>query len=337
MADRSEFRVAVLGTGAIAQVVHLPVLSTLDGVRIHALCDQDRPRAQAIASRFGVPNVPRGDEEVFGDAEVDGVIICTPNHLHEAQAIAALDAGKHVLVEKPLALTPEGAERVIAAAQRAGRTLMVALNNRYRPDAIALRPFVKGGELGTPFFVKAGWLNRKMRVLRPTWRHRRATAGGGALMDLGLQVIDLSLWMLDNPRVERVVAQAHPGESMEVEDSAAVMLFVEGGLTVSVEVTWSYLHQRDRHYFQVLGTHGSGSLPPLTVFKEVEHGLLDVSPQIAPGRENIYTASYRQELQLFAAAGRGEQEVELPRDQVELMRLIGLAYRSIEEKREIGA
>jgi predicted dehydrogenase len=335
--DEKMFRVAVLGTGAIAQVVHLPVLSSIKGVHIHALCDYDYPRAKAIANRFGVTNVPRTDDEVFRDPDVDGVIICTPNHQHEAQAIAALEAGKHVLVEKPLALTADGAARVVAAAERAGKGLMVALNNRFRPDALALRPFIQGRELGNLFYVKAGWLNRKVRVPRPTWRHKLATAGGGALIDLGVQVLDLALWMLDYPKIERVVAHAHGAEGMEVEDSAAVMIGIENGPTVAIEVTWNYLHQRDRHFFQILGTHGSASLPPLTVFKEIEHGLLDVSPHVPTGRENIYTASYRHELEIFAAVGRGEQEVELPRDQVELMRVIALAYQSIRERREITA
>ena len=334
MAD-PEFRVAVLGTGAIAQVVHLPVLSSMAGVKIHAVCDYDKPRAQAIANRFGVPRVPTTDDEVFNDPDVHGVIICTPNHLHESQAIAALEAGKHVLVEKPLALTAEGARRVVETAEKAGRGLMVALNNRYRPDAVALRPFIQGGEMGRLFYVKGGWLNRKIRTLRPTWRHRQATAGGGALMDLGVQVLDLAMWMLDYPRVERIVAHSSPGEGMEVEDSAAIMMAIEDGPTVAVEVTWNYLSQRDRHFFQVLGTHGSAALPPLTVFKEVEQGLLDVSPHVPAGRENIYTASYRAELEVFAAVGRGEAEVPLPWDQIELMKLISVAYQSIEEKREI--
>jgi predicted dehydrogenase len=139
--DEQAFRVGVLGVGAIAQVVHLPILSELPRVRIQAICDADRPKAAAIADRFRVPRVCDEDDEVFESEEVDGILICTPSHMHESQAIAALEAGKHVLVEKPLALDPDAAQRVIAAAERTDRTLMVAMNNRYRPDAQALKPF----------------------------------------------------------------------------------------------------------------------------------------------------------------------------------------------------
>lgn len=332
-----EVRVALLGTGAIAQVVHLPVLAQLPGVRLVGVCDADRAKAQAIASRFGIPRVFRRDDEVFGAGDVDAVVICTPSHLHEPQAIAALEGGKHVLVEKPLALSAEGAARVVAAAERTRRALMVAMNNRYRPDAQALRPFLQGGELGEVFLMKSAWLNHKVRVARPTWRHRREMAGGGAWMDLGVQVLDLCLWLLGHPRVERLMAQVHPGEGMEVEDAALVALRLATGTAVSLAVSWSLVADRDRHYVRLLATRGSGSLAPLAVYKEVEHGVLDVTPQLPPGRENLYTASYRLELQHFADVARGAAPAELPREQIELMRIVALAYRSAEEGREIEA
>ncbi len=337
MNDSKTFALGLLGTGAIAQVVHLPTLATFRGARVVAVCDRDYDKAAALASRFGIPEVARADERIFQNPDLDGVLICTPSHLHEAQAIAALQAGKHVLVEKPLALTPEGARRVLAVAEETGRTLLVAMNNRFRADTLALKPFARGGELGDVFFVKAGWLNRKVRVNRPTWRHRRATAGGGALMDLGIQVIDLALWTLDFPEVERVVAHMHPAEGMDVEDSAGVLCTLKDGPILSVEVTWSMLDRRDRHYLQLLGTHGSGTLSPLAVFKEVEQGLLDVTPQLAPGQGNAYTASYRQLIRHFIDMAEGTRPRELPYEQVGIMRLIELAYQSAAEGREVRA
>ena len=337
MSGADDVRIGLLGTGAIAQVVHLPILTQLTGVRVEAVCDADRSKAAAIASRFGIPRVYRRDEEVFGADDLDAVVVCTPSHMHEEQAIAALESGKHVLVEKPLALDADGAARVVAAAERAGRTLMVAMNTRYRPDVLALKPFVQGGELGSVFLVKSAWMNRKVRTVRPTWRHRRATAGGGALMDLGVQVLDLCLWLLDYPPVARLVAHMHPGEGMEVEDSAVMLLQLRDGGSISVAASWSLVAERDRHYLRLLASRGSGSLAPLAVYKEVEHGLLDVTPQLTQGNENLYTASYRRQLKYFVECARGAAVADLPREQIELMRLIALAYRSAEEGREIEA
>lgn len=324
-------RVALLGTGSIAQVVHLPILSSMPGVVLQGIADIDRPRARAIAERLGVPHLYTSDAEALASDEVDAVVICTPSHLHEEQAITALRAGKHVLVEKPLAFDAAAAGRVCEVAEETGRCLMVAMNNRYRPDIQALKPFARGGELGDLFFMKAGWLNRKVRLPRPTWRHRLETAGGGALMDLGTQVLDLALWTLDYPPVERVVANLHPVEGMEVEDTATLMVWVQNGPLLSVEVTWSLLAERDQHYLQILGTSGTAGIAPLSVYKEIEHGLHDVTPRLAPGRENLYTASYRQVLNDFVTKVRSGVTIAPPREQVQLMNLIQLAYESARE------
>jgi predicted dehydrogenase len=336
MIEGDKLRVALMGVGAIAQVVHLPVLSQLEGVDLAAVCDTDLPRAKAIAARFAIPHVFRSDDELIQSDVIDAVIICTPSYLHESQAIAALEAGKHVLVEKPLALTPEAVERVIAVAERTGRTLMVAMNNRYRPDTMALRPFATNGELGDVFLTRGAWLNKKMRMVRPTWRHRRATAGGGAMMDLGVQTLDLCLWMLGNPEAASVTTQMHYPEGMEVEDTAGILVRLRNGGGISLTVSWSLVAERDRHYMRMLGTRGSGAISPLGVFKEVETGqMIDVTPNVAHSRENLYTASYRQELTHFVQVATGGVSEPLPREQVQIMRIVEAGYRSFEEKREV--
>lgn len=129
----------------------------------------------------------------------------------------------------------------------------------------------------------------------------------------------------------------HPGEGMEVEDSAAFILRLESGSAISLSLSWSLVADRDRHYMRLLGTRGSGNIQPLAVFKEVEHGMLDVTPQMPVSAENIYTASYRAELEDFVATALGKRPYQPPVDQVELMRLIGLAYQSAKEERELDA
>jgi predicted dehydrogenase len=336
MTEGGKLRVGLMGVGAIAQVVHLPVLSQLDNVDLTLVCDVDQMRAKALAARFGIPHVFASDDEVFRTDLIDALIICTPSYLHEQQAIAALESGKHVLVEKPLALTAAAVDRVIAAAERSDRRLMVAMNNRYRPDTQALRPFATNGELGDIFLARGAWLNKKMRVVRPTWRHRRETAGGGAMMDLGVQTLDLAFWMLGDPEVSSVITHMHFPEGMEVEDTAGILVRLKSGGAVSLTVSWSLVAERDRHYLRLLGTRGSGAIAPLGVFKEVETGqMIDVTPNVSLGRENLYTASYRGELTHFVAVCRGVVEEPLPREQAQIMRVVEAAYRSYEEKREV--
>jgi predicted dehydrogenase len=335
VSERDPLRVGVLGLGSIAQVVHLPVLGEIDGVHVAAVCDADDAKARTIAARFGIPRIYRSDAEVFAADDLDAIVIATPNHLHAEQAEAGLSAGKHVLVEKPIGLDTAQAERVLQVAREAGRTFMVAMNHRFRPDTLALKPFADGGELGSIFLARGAWLNRKVRTTRPTWRHRIATAGGGALMDLGVQALDLALWMMGFPTAASVTCHTHPGEGIEVEDTAALIVRLESGAAISLSVGWSLVASRDRHYLRLLGSRGSGAIQPLSVYKEVDAGLIDVTPQLPIDKENLYTGAYRRELTHFVRAARGEEAGLLPVDQVDLMRIVGMAYRSAREGTEI--
>ncbi len=331
-ATRPPVRVAVLGAGSIAQVVHLPILSRMRGVQVAAVADRDAHTARTIAQRFEVPTVGTSFEEVLTD-DIDAVVVCTPSNRHEDQVRAALHAGKYVLCEKPLALTAKGVESLLKE-DGADERLVVAMNQRYRPDAVALRQFVAGGELGNVYYLRTGWLNR-YRPRGRTWRDRKATAGGGAFMDLGLQMLDLALWTLGYPAPERVTAHMYAGPESEVEDSAAVVVRLEGDRAINLECTWNLLAQRDRQYLHLLGSGGSGSLSPLAVFKQMPAGLVEVTPQIPAARENLFTASYRNELSQFVDVVRGERTPDSPKEHLVLMRLVEAAYRSATERREI--
>lgn len=328
-------RLALVGAGAIAQVAHLPILSRMRRVELAMICDEDRSRARAIADRFGVPRVGRSPEDAWTDDEVDGVLICTPSYLHAEQARAALEAGRFVLCEKPLGLSPEEARRVLEAPG-ADTRLMVAMNQRYRPDVATLKPFVAGAELGRVYYLRAGWLNRRVGRTRRSWRQRRATAGGGALMDLGYQMLDLALWVLDYPEPQRVAAHVYRAPGMEVEEAGVLLVTLADGRVVNLEVTWNLLAERERQYLHLLAESGSASLAPLSVYKDLDGQLLDVTPPPpSPSRENQYMASYRQELLHFVEAIRGEREVRRPAEHLTLLRILEAAYRSAAEGREV--
>ncbi len=334
MNARRTARVVILGTGAIAQVVHLPILTRMRGVDVVGISDLDQAKATTLAKRFEVPRVYESAAEIWADDEVDAVIICTPNNVHQEQVLAGLAAGKYVFCERPLALTEKGTARVVRASSKRGR-LMVGMNQRFRPDSAALKSFLASGELGEIQYLRAGWLNRRMARSPRSWRLRKAGAGGGALMDLGIQMLDLSLWLLGFPDPVRLVAHLHSMPGSDVEDSAIVLLEVTDGRVINLEATWTLVADREREYLQVIGNNGSGTFPPLRVFKDTENGLLDVSPPIVQSRENQFTASYRQELAHFIEAVRADQVIQTPSDQVTLMRIVEAAYRSAELRSEV--
>ena len=330
---RDPVQVGILGVGAITQVVHLPILSERPDVDVVAVSDPDRLKAETLGARFEVPRV-LSNEEILSDGEIQAAVICTPNHLHESLAVEALERGKHVLVEKPLAMSADGVRRVVDAAAASGRHLAVGMHHRFRPDVGALTAFVAGGELGDIYTVRANSLT--MPAVRSTWRQKPEEAGGGALMDLGVPTLDLAFWLVDYPRITRVTAVFRSGES-DVEEAATVFAVSESGIAFSVEVSWNLFAEADRHRARVMGTEGSGSLPPLNINKQLGGRPVDVTPRQpkARGGENRFKNAYRRLLDQFVRAVLGESDVPAPVEQVHLMEVISAAYRSAREGREI--
>lgn len=336
MTEKDEaIRVGIVGTGAISQVVHVPILKERPDVDIVALADSDAHKARALADRFEVPRVLEW-EALVEDPELDAVVLTTPNHLHEGMSVRALEAGKHVLVERPLAPTSEGAQHIVDTAEQAGRVLMLGMPHRFRPEVSALRNAVAEGDLGALYSARGSWMTRPVTVTRPTWRQRRDTAGGGALMDLGVPALDLCLWLSGFPKIRRVSCVLSYG-AFEVEDAATLMAEAENGMSLTVEVSNRLFSDQDRFYARLLGTEGSGHLPPLRMFKQLGGRPLEVTPrQPKPrGGENPYMNAYRRLLDEFVRAVQGRADVPVPSEQVQLLALIEAAYEAAESGREV--
>src|SRR6185437_11414196 len=206
----------------IAQVAHLPALARSRVAQLVALCDNDGPKASALGDRFGVRDVYTDIEDLLESAELDAVVLTTPNHLHEPHVLSALQAGVHVLCERPLALSSRGVERILEAASRTGRMVAVANNHRFRSDVQALSSFLRGGELGKLNGIRAG--HYEQRQTREGWRYRRAESGGGAFTDLGLPLLDLALWLGDYPDPVRVSAHMERARGAAAVDEALLAL-----------------------------------------------------------------------------------------------------------------
>ena len=326
-------RIAVVGTGAIAQLTHIPVLSKLRGASLVALCDNDAAKARALAVRFGVPDVFTDFEELLDSDELDAVIITTPNHLHEPHVLSALRAKLHVLCERPLSLTARGAERCIAAANKVDRRLVVGTNLRFRTDVQALDQFLRNGELGQVTSIRTGALT--VRQGTDGWRTRRAESGGGAFLEQGLPLLDLALWLSDFKAPVRVSAAMRRSRAASaVEEAMQVFLECEGGLVIAFDVSWSYVGAEERWWFEVHASGGSARLAPLRVTKELNGRGVDVSPSGAAARESPFLQSYRAEIAHFLAVIREEAPYEPPNDQVLVHRVLEAIYRAADDGKE---
>jgi len=333
MATGSDIRIGMVGAGAIAQVAHLPVLRKTKGVELVGICDSDGAKARALAQRLSVAAWYTDIEELLEFGRCDAVVICTPNHLHEVHALSALAAGAHVVVERPIALTSAGVTRVLKAAEKAKRNVLVAMNHRFRSDVQAVHKFVAGGELGTLTTIRTGWHVFRAAKQQLGWRSRRAESGGGVMLDLGLPMVDLAIWIAGRPEVERV--SAHLSGGGQVDEIGGAMLYCANGVQVFCDVSWRFVGEGERFWLDVQGQKGSASISPFKVFKELHGAPVDVTPTGAAGREHQFTQSYRSEWAYFLAGVRGEVTLLPPEDQVRVHKVLEAIYRSADEQRDI--
>ncbi len=228
-------RFGILGPGKVA-AVHAAALGRIPGARLVAVAGRDRERTAMFAERFGARAVV-GLPALLEAADVDAVIVCTPHPLHRQQAIAVARAGRHVIVEKPMALTPGDADDMIAAADEAGVVLSIISQRRWYDAARRVRDAIDGGRIGTPALATVevlGWRGPEYYAL-DAWRGTREGEGGGVLVNQAVHQLDLLTWYLGPHRdvVGFVANVNHP--EIDVEDTAvAVVRFGSGALATIV-------------------------------------------------------------------------------------------------------
>lgn len=192
-------KLAIIGAGGIANAVHMPAYEKMDHVEIVAVCDIIPERARRMAERLGAPFTCMDYREVFELEGLDAIDICMPNNLHSIIAVDALNRGIHVFCEKPDAINTKEAERMKLAAENSGKVLMVMRNNWYRAFAAYLKEYIKDGKMGEIYAARCGWQRRRGIPGKGGWFTTKAQSGGGPLIDLGVHMIDLAIWLMGNP------------------------------------------------------------------------------------------------------------------------------------------
>jgi predicted dehydrogenase len=328
-------RIGVIGLGAVAQGIHLPLLSKMKEVEIVALCDTDKPKARHLAERYGAKSSHSDPAEMLKSVELDAVDICTPTSSHRDLALLAIRSGVDALVEKPIARNYLEAVEITAAATKNQRKVMVGMNNRFRPDSMVLKNFVENGELGKIFYVKAGWL-RKQSVTSP-WFLRKEHSGGGVFLDLGIAVMDLALWLTGFPEPKRVSASNYSLMTKGVEDTSTAFITMDSNVTVVVEASWSLQTESDFFYCDLFGTEGSARVNPLRINKQMHGNLVNVTPLRMDTPQNMYRRSYESELKHFLGAVRGlHPMISTADDALKRMKIIDGIYMSAEKRKEIA-
>ncbi|CAH1220032.1 Gfo/Idh/MocA family oxidoreductase [Paenibacillus sp. JJ-223] len=349
----SKLKVAVIGAGSISDC-HLQAYADNPDVEIYAICDLNEERAREMAKKYGASRVFTDYRDLLAMPEIDSVSICTWNNSHAEISIAALDAGKNVLCEKPLCQTVEEALAVEQAVKRSGKLLQVGFVRRYSDNAQILKQFIEAGELGDIYYAKASCLRR---LGNPGgWFSDRERSGGGPLIDIGVHIIDICWYLMGKPKVKSVSAnvsnilgnRAHirnlsfykaadyDASKNNVEDMANAMIRFENGASLLIDVSFTLHAKSDEMSIKLYGDKGGAELEPeIMVIGEKFNTILNMTPQV-DSKSFDFMGSFRNEINHFIDSTQGRKETLSPvEDGVEIMKILCGIYESARQGREI--
>jgi predicted dehydrogenase len=344
-------RFGVIGAGQIGHVACEEILRHPDA-RVTAASDLDSARLERLAERFTIGERFLDPEALLTSDSVDAVYIATPNVFHAPLAIAALQNGKHVLLEKPFAMNAAEADRVVHAARESGRVFTVGMNQRFRADVQRVRALVASGSLGNVYHAKAYWLRRTGIPKLGTWFGKKSLAGGGALLDIGVHMLDLALHVTDNFRpisvsghVQTVFGQRGLGEGgwgysdatengFDVEDTASALIKLENGATLALEVSWA-AHQAEntRWNLELFGSDAGASCYPATLYRSGHDGDYVVQQELKGALRYPHASRFAN----FVNAILGREELCVTAEQALIVqRVIDAVYESSATGREVS-
>jgi predicted dehydrogenase len=242
-----KIRVGVIGLGMGRH--HIAGYQTHPAAEVVAVADLNKELLDQIANQYGVIGRYNSGEHMLAHEKLDVVSIATPNKFHMPLTLAALEAGCHVLCEKPMAMNAGEGREMLAAAQQAGKRLMINFSYRFTEQSQALKDQVETGILGDVYFARTLWHRRRGLPRFGGWFGQKALSGGGPLIDLGVHRLDLALWLMGYPKPVWVMGSTYnpiatalakaEGVEYDVEDLAVAMVKFENGATLELEASWA--------------------------------------------------------------------------------------------------
>jgi predicted dehydrogenase len=265
-------KIGIISAGAISKNHILGY--TKAGAEVMAICDPIKEARESRAKEFNIKHVFATVEELLAIKEIDAVSICSPNSLHSAFTIKALEAGKHVMVEKPMAMSVDESEKMVKAAKKYGKILMCGHNQRFTGASQKIDEMRNDGEFGKIYHAKCAWIRRRGIPGLGGWFTTKALSGGGPLIDIGIHVIDRTWFMMGKPKpisasgvtysvfgknIKKYVCTdmwagpRNPKGVMDVEDFASVFIRFEGGATMTAEVSWAANRDNEDSWSLLMG------------------------------------------------------------------------------------
>lgn len=348
------FKIGIIGVGNIAHS-HIHGYLNNPDAELYAFCDIDKEQLEKMGKKFGVTRLYTDPDEMLALPELDAVSVCTWNCAHADCTIKALNAGKHVLCEKPMAMNAEQAKAMKEAADRSGKLLMIGFVRRHGNDCRVLKEFLDKGDLGEIYYTKASYLRRD--GCPNGWFADKSRSGGGPLIDLGVHVIDLVRYLIGRPlpvsaygvtynklsnrpdtvkRADRYYATgAGPKDPCTVEDLASAMIRFDNGAALSIEASFSLNRKRDSSSIELFGTKGGAKLDPeLELYEEQNNYLCNVQLDIPTALS--FDGLFENEINHFISCLKGDAECIAPaEDGVVLMKILDAIYESARTGHEV--
>lgn len=305
----ARLRIGIIGCGGIANGKHLPSLKAVGRADIVAFCDLIPERAEKAAKEYGIEGakVYTDYKELLKDETIDVVHVCTPNRSHADISIDALNAGKHVMCEKPMAKTAADARRMVEAAKKSGKKLTIGYQHRHKAASQYVKACIERGDLGDIYYAKAYAIRRRGT---PNWGVflNEYEQGGGPLIDIGTHSLDVTLYLMNNYKPRMVVGtkykmvenadQGNPwggwgkDENTTLEDAAFGFIVMENGATITLDATWALNTDMPipEGSCRLCGSKGGASiLRDQVVTNKVEFGRqVTVNPDLSAGGVAFY-------------------------------------------------
>jgi predicted dehydrogenase len=330
----SKIKFGIIGLGGISQLIHLPDLFKNKEVEIAAIADINKNALDEVSAKFKVEKSFTDYKKMLEQVEIDAVIIATPTKTHHQISMDCLAAGKHILVEKPLARTQSESAEIAEKAKENNLLAMVGMNMRYRPDIMLLKSLISSGELGQPFFIKCSWF--KSQSSSAKWFTKKDEAGGGVTYDLGIVLLDIALWLFDFPEIRSVSTQNFSKNTKTIEDSSISFIRAHPNSLIYLESSWAISVEKDSFNMEVYCSKGNALINPLRVIKTIDRQIVELKPMLNENRRIQFEKSYQNELNHFIGAIKGHNPIlSSAEDSVARLKIIESMYLSAKTNQEV--
>lgn len=345
-------KVGIVGVGGISRT-HLPGWAASEHAEVVAASDINEEMLKTWGEKNDVKTLVTKVEDLFNNPDIDIIDICTPNMYHTELTIAALEAGKHVICEKPLAPTPEEIKKMIEARDKSGKELMTAQHFRFKGNSRAMKQEIETGVLGDVYHSRGWMLRRNALIPTPSFIHKKHS-GGGPCIDIGVHILDLTLWLMGNPKPVAVsgVAAAnlahHDGafsvwgggvdipKDFDVEDFATAFVRFDNGATMILEVSWLLHHDTMGEDMQswIYGTEG-GCHWPSAQFLDTNYSTRQLNNRTLKLVDDVMEPHAFECFEFARALANGESSPVPPEQSLQVLAILDGIYRSQQEGREV--